>query len=40
MTETWTSYEAAEALVKFLPLLGRLIGGRMRDTGEDDGTLI
>ncbi len=36
----WTPYDTAEALVKFLPLLGRLIGGRMRDTGEDEGTLI
>ncbi len=36
----WTPFDTAEALVKFLPLLGRLIGGRMRETGEDDGTLI
>ncbi len=41
MTEgTWTPYDTAEALVKFLPLLGRLIGGRIRDTSEDEGTLI
>ena len=41
MTEgTWTPYDTAEALVKFLPLLGRLIGGRMRDTSEDEGTLV
>ncbi len=40
MSENWTPYEAAQALVKLMPLLGRTIGPKMRENNEDAGTLI
>lgn len=38
MTHSPTPYATASALFKTLPLLGRVIGTRMRDSSDEDGT--
>ena len=38
MTNSPTPYATASELFRTLPLLGRVIGTRMRDTGEEEGT--
>jgi len=38
MPDIATPYTTASVLFKTLPLLGRVMGTRMRDTGEEEGT--
>lgn len=40
MTDNWTPYITAQALLDVLPGFGRLIASRMRDNDEDDATLM
>jgi DNA-binding MarR family transcriptional regulator len=40
MTDQWTSYETAKALLESFPLIGRIMAVRMRESGEDEATFM
>ncbi len=40
MTQSWTPYVTAQALLEILPELGRLIAVRIRETGEEEATVM
>ena len=40
MQSDWTPYVTAQALLEILPGLGRLIASRMRETGDEEATLM
>ncbi|MFN8450254.1 MAG: MarR family transcriptional regulator [Anaerolineae bacterium] len=40
MTSDWTPYVTAQAMLDILPGFGRLIGSRIRDSGEEEATLM
>jgi DNA-binding MarR family transcriptional regulator len=40
MTENWTPETIAEALLKVLPILGRRTAQQMRDSGEEEASLM
>ncbi len=40
MADTWTPDMTARALVKFLPMMGRVMAAHMQDANEDEGTLV
>jgi DNA-binding MarR family transcriptional regulator len=40
MDEAWTAYTLAEELLKVMPSLGRLMASYMRDSGEEETTMM
>src|SRR5664279_4912031 len=40
MQSGWTPYVTAQALLEILPGLGRLIASRLRETGDEEATLM